>query len=329
MSFCGTSQAISGAHHFRGCDTPEIGERLAVGRFQALLVMGWHLKSYWQGVWAAKHRGMPVMVRGDSHIDTPRSRVKRVAKSAAYPTLLRVFNAALYVGRRNRSYYEYYQYPADRMFSSPHCVDTQRFAAGATPDARSKLRARLGIPSEDKVVLFAGKLVDFKRPLDLIDAAALARRDGLPIRVAVAGSGPLEDEMHRQASRKSVALNVLGFQNQTEMPAAYAAADVLALPSTGRETWGLVCNEALASGLPIVVSDAVGCAPDLASDGNVGRTFPLGDVRAFAESLGAALYSPPTEQEIQRVSDRYTVAAAATGVMESVRQYTTRPVWRL
>ena len=318
-----------GAHHFRGCDTPEISGLLAAGRFQALLVMGWHLKSYWQGVWAAKCRGMPVVVRGDSHLDTPRSRAKRVGKSAAYPTLLRAFNAALYVGRRNRSYYEYYRYPADRMFSSPHCVDTQWFAVGATLDARSTLRARLGIASEDKVVLFAGKLVDFKRPLDLIDAAALARRDGPPIRIVVAGSGPLEDEMHRQASTKSVPLNILGFQNQTEMPAAYAAADVLALPSTGRETWGLVCNEALASGLPIVVSDAVGCAPDLASDGNVGRTFPLGNVRAFAETLGAALHSPPTEQEIQRVSDRYTVAAAANGVSESVRQCTTRPVWRL
>ena len=318
-----------GTNHFRGCDTPEISERLAAGRFEVLMVMGWHLKSYWQGVWAAKRRGMPVVVRGDSHLDTPRSRPKHVAKSAAYPTLLRAFNAALYVGRRNRSYYEYYRYPADRMFSSPHCVDTLRFAVGATPYARSKLRARLGLASEDKVVLFAGKLVDFKRPLDLIDAAALARRAGLPIRVVVAGSGPLEDEMRHQASSKSVPLNILGFQNQTEMPAAYAAADVLGLPSTGRETWGLVCNEALASGLPIVVSDAVGCAPDLASDGSVGRTFPLGDVRAFAETLGAALHSPPTEQEIQRISDRYTVAAAANGVMESVRQCTAKPVWRL
>ena len=261
-----------------------------------------------------------MLVRGDSHLETPRGRVKRIAKRTVFPAMLRIFDGALYVGRRNRSYYECYGYPADRLFSSPHCVDTQRFAVGATSDARLTLRARLGIASEDKVVLFAGKLVDFKRPLDLIDAAALARRGGLPIRVVVAGSGPLEDEMRRQASAKSVPLNILGFQNQTEMPAAYAAADVLALPSTGRETWGLVCNEALASGIPIVVSDAVGCAPDLTSDPNVGKTFPMANIRAFAEALAATLRSPPTAQAIKRISDRYSLAAAADGVMDGVRR---------
>ena len=76
------------------------------------------------------------------------------------------------------------------------------------------------------------------------------------------------------------------------MPACYAACDVLVLPSTGRETWGLVANEALACGRPIIVSDAVGCAPDLAADGVVGRTFPLGNYKAF-EAIAAVLDDPP------------------------------------
>ncbi len=303
-----------GTHHFGGCDTPEIGVRLAEGPFDALLVMGWHLKCYWQGVWAAKRRAVPVLVRGDSHLDTPRSRLKRLVKSAAYPTLLRAFDGALYVGQRNRAYYERYRYPVQRLFFSPHCIDTTRFAAGATATARAALRARLGIGLDEKVALFVGKLVDFKRPLDLIDAAALARRQGSAIQVVVAGSGPLESNMRSRASAANVPLHILGFQNQTQMPAAYAVADVLVLPSNGRETWGLVCNEALASGVPIIVSDAVGCAPDLAIDGKIGRTFRVGDVGALAEALAATLAAPPTAPMIRVLSDRYTPSAAADGV---------------
>jgi glycosyltransferase involved in cell wall biosynthesis len=309
-----------GAQHFSGCDTPEIGERLEVGRFNALLVIGWHLKSCWQGIWAAKRNGMPVLVRGDSHLQTPRKTLRRAAKRATYPVMLRVFDAALYVGRRNCRYYEYYRYPAERLFFSPHCVDTQRFSVSATSSARTNLRARLQLAHDDKVALFAGKLVDFKRPLDLVDAARLVRSQEQSLRVVVAGSGPLEEDMRRRAADAGVPVDILGFQNQTEMPAVYAAADVLALPSTGRETWGLVCNEALACSVPIVVSDQVGCAPDLASDGNVGRTFPVGDVEALAGALVKAMRSPPRKEEVRRVSDRYSVAAAADGVMEGVRR---------
>jgi glycosyltransferase involved in cell wall biosynthesis len=62
---------------------------------------------------------------------------------------------------------------------------------------------------------------------------------------------------------------------------------VLVLPSDGGETWGLVVNEAMACGLPAIVSDAVGCAPDLVEDGKTGFTFPLGDCSALAERLAS------------------------------------------
>ena len=307
-----------GAHHFAGCDTPDIGQQLDAGRFDALLVMGWHLKTYWQGVWAAKRSGIRVLVRGDSHLDTPRHLLKRLAKEMIYPPLLRVFDAALYVGQRNRAYYEHYHFPAERLFASPHCVDTERFAANATPQARVEMRARLGVGPDDKIALFAGKLVEFKRPLDLVDAAARLRASDDPVQILVAGSGPLESELRSRAHATGVRLHMLGFQNQSQMPVVYAAADVLVLPSTGRETWGLVANEALACGVPIVVSDAVGCAPDLAADGDVGRSFPVGDVDGLARALAATLTKPPSSDAIKKVSDRYNLAAAASGIMRAM-----------
>ena len=307
------------AQHFFGCDTPEIGEKIAAGRFTALLVTGWHLKSYWQGIRGAKRYDIPVMVRGDSHLGNSTDPGKRLVKGAAYPFLLRLFDAALYVGQRNRAYYERYRYPEERLFHSPHCVDTARFSGGAGPESRAALRARLGIGANVKCVLFAGKLIDFKRPLDVIEAAALvrAKRHHL-VHVTFAGSGPLEAEARARAEALHVPLYVLGFQNQTQMPAAYAAADVLVLPST-RETWGLVCNEALACGTPIIVSDAVGCAPDLAADGSVGRMFPVANVAALAEAITATLCAPPSAEAIRRISGRHGLPAAVAGISAALQ----------
>ena len=180
---------------FSGCDTPEIAERLRKGRFDVVLVQGWYLKCFFQAALAAKRRRLPLIVRGDSHLDTPRSVLKRAAKSAVYPAFLRLFDAALHVGVRSRAYWRHYGYPASRLFFSPHCVDAAWFAARATAPARVELRARLGIGSEAKVALFAGKLVPLKRPMDLITAAVRLRANGRDLCILVAGAGPLEREI--------------------------------------------------------------------------------------------------------------------------------------
>jgi glycosyltransferase involved in cell wall biosynthesis len=311
-----------GTDHFLGCDTPEIGERLREGRFDALLTMGWHLKSYAQGVFAAKRLDLPVMTRGDSHLDTPRSVLRRLGKALIYPAGLRLFDAALYVGARNRAYYQHYHYPVDRLFFSPHCVDNDWFSARATQEARVALREERRIGDDAFVVLFAGKLLPFKRPLDVVRAAAKCRSDGCAVEVVVAGSGALEEQLVGEARRLAVPLHPLGFRNQTQMPAAYAAADCLVLPSDGRETWGLVANEALACGRPVVVSQACGCAPDLTAAGAAGRAFPTGDVDALARCLVSFMRAPPSRQAMAEVAQRYSLDRAAAGICEALGRVT-------
>jgi glycosyltransferase involved in cell wall biosynthesis len=302
-----------GTDRFLGCDTPGIGQHLHEGRFQVLLVLGWHLKAYLQGILAAKRRGIPVMVRGDSQLATPRSPLKKALKALAYPRLLRSFDAALFVGQRSRAYYAHYGYPPDRLFFSPHCVDTQWFGATATAEERRRLRQQRAIAPETFLVLFAGKLMPFKRPADVVAAAARCRAQGLAAEVLVAGSGELEAQLEAAAASSGVPLHRLGFRNQTEMPAAYAAADCLVLPSE-HETWGLVANEALACGRPIVVSDACGCAPDLGNDGRAGRTFPTGDTEALAQAIGAVAAAPPLSSDIAALSQAYSIEAAVDGI---------------
>lgn len=301
-----------GTDRFSGCDTPEIGARLREGRFDALLLFGWHLKSFMQGLLSAKRLGIPALVRGDSQLATPRSRVKKAAKALSYPLFLRLFDAALFVGARSRDYYEYFAYPAERLFFSPHCVDNDWFATRATTSERDELRNALGVSEETRLLLFAGKLQSLKRPADLVGAARILGERGRKVEVMVAGDGELREAMIEAAAAANVRLHMLGFCNQSRMPAAYAASDCLALPSAG-ETWGLVANEALACGRPIVVSDACGCAPDLVADGVVGRRFKTGDVAALADAIEAVIAAPRDAAAIAKVVDKHSPRAAADG----------------
>jgi glycosyltransferase involved in cell wall biosynthesis len=310
-----------GLSRFRGADTPEIGQQLREGQFDVLLLMGWYLKSFIQGMIAAKRIGIPVMVRGDSHLDTPRSALKVAAKRVLYPHFLRRFDAALVVGKRNRGYWEHYDYPRERIFEAPHCVDNAFFTARATSEAGAALRERLLIAPETKLALMAGKLIPLKRPFDLIDAVARIRKDGLEVEVMIAGSGPLEDKVRVRGMELGVPLHLLGFCNQTQMPAAYAAADVLVMCSES-ETWGLVVNEALACGTPVLVSDAVGCAPDVAELLGSGSVFKLGNEADFAERLKESLVTSPAIGSIFNAAQAFdleTVAGQIASVAEKLR----------
>lgn len=317
-AFLENVSARPGLDHFGGCDTPEIGRRLAEAAPDALLVMGWHLKSYRQAIRAAKKLGIPVLVRGDSQLATPRSLAKRLVKRLVFPFFLRRFDAALYVGENSRQYWRHYGYPESRLFFSPHCIDTEFFRTRSRQIDRARARESLGIGRDVPLVLFAGKLVPFKRPLDLVEAAAIARADVPDLLVSFAGSGELDESVQRRAKELGVACRMLGFRNQSELPAVYAAADALVLPSEASETWGLVANEALACGVPVILSDQCGSAPDLAADGVAGRVYPTGDVEALARSVVELLRAPPARQQIDRRADEYSIDAAVRGILAAL-----------
>jgi len=198
---------------------------------------------------------------------------------------LRAFDAYLAVGRRATEYLERLGARDARIFPAPHAVDNALFEASAgpfqKPAARQAVRARFGLGMGEFVALFVGKLDAVKRPLDLVRGMARVGPGG---RLLVVGAGPLEQACRDEAEALGVRVSWVGLLNQTELGAAYAAADCLVLPSAS-ESWGLVVNEALATGLPCVVSDQVGCAPDLVLPGRTGEVYPAGDVDALARAL--------------------------------------------
>lgn len=315
-----------GVDRYSGCDTPEVRDRLARGDFDACIVSGWYLKSYLQAIRAARALGIRVLVRGDSHLRVARSRLTEAAKYLPYRWMLRQIDAHLVVGQANREYLLHYGVSEDRLFFAPHFIDNDRFRDAAELARRSgaagNRRATWGAVEGDTVFVYAGKLIALKRVEDFVAAVGKASRRDPGVRGVIVGSGPLEKDLQGLAAREEAPVHFAGFGNQRDMPVSYAAADCLVLPSA-TESWGLVVNEAMASGLPAIVSDRVGSAADLIDEGATGWTYPVGDVDALVARLLAmreTLRSGRTDVQtaVARRIGRYTCANAVAGTLEAL-----------
>jgi glycosyltransferase involved in cell wall biosynthesis len=304
-----------GFSRFFGCDSPELEAVVREKNFDAVLVMGWNLRSYWQAVRACRRSGVPVMVRGDSTLTAPRSFVKRFVKRLAYPAMFSIFDRCLYVGKLNRQYFVHYGVGPERLFLSPHAVDNDWFSRSCAKLDKKEQRRRYGIEEDAVVVLFAGKLVDRKRPLDILYAVEGLGED---VHVVYAGSGEAGDGIDKVRRMLRVNCHLLGFRNQSEMPSVYSIADIVVLPSDGFETWGLVVNEAMACGIPAVVSSEVGCVPDLIEPGVTGYTFPKGNIEALRETLRRMtddIVERDFRTPVQSKISEYSPHAASKGIL--------------
>ena len=189
--------------------------------------------------------------------------------------------------------------------------------------------AAWGIPPDNLCFLFAGKLEQKKRVLDLLNALRLACNAQPHIHLLVVGTGDLMEQSVQLVGGAGLPVSFAGFLNQSEMPKAYAAADCLVLPSDFGETWGLVVNEAMVCGLPAIVSDRVGCGPDLVINGVTGAVFPFGDVGQLAQGMVEMAADHTRRQSMgeraQRHVAEYTVEQAVDGTMEAFNAVTVGP----
>jgi glycosyltransferase involved in cell wall biosynthesis len=284
-------------------------DRLRAVGATVVWIQGWQVAGYWQAVWEAQAVGAAVWLRAESNDLAPRVWWKQPLKRILLGAFFERVQEFLYIGTANKRLYERYNVICTHLHPAPYAVDNERFArqAQGLRVRRSELRRAWGILPTDFCVLFCGKFVAKKRPSVLIAAARQVRTDGrLPnIHLLFVGAGELSDELRaactvvydaegsgtasvkadigRPSDRPPAAF--AGFLNQTEISSAYVAADCLVLPSDHGETWGLVVNEALASGLPCLVSDACGCAEDLISPTDPELTFDAEDISSLAQAL--------------------------------------------
>lgn len=250
-------------------------------------VHGWQYPWQRQATVFAKQYGVPVLMRGENWsvaMPDPWGPVG-LAKRLWRRYLFGLCAGFLTIGSRNAEYYRAHGVPANRLFSMPYAIDNLAFAkrAEAALPEREALRAELGLKPGQPVLLFAGKLMQRKRPDLLVAAWKRARWNGPAPALVFAGDGELREVLRQQAPEAIVT----GFRNQSQLPALYALADLLVVPSE-REPWGLVVNEAMACGTGVVASDEVGAAHDLVSP-QTGAIFRSGDIDALVAALADCL----------------------------------------
>lgn len=237
-----------------------------------------------------------------------------VLKSAARSVLLRALfsqGAAIYIGTRNREWFSHFGVPPERLFFAPYTVDNDELQQkrheliGQT----SETRAAFGIgPDAGPVVLTTMRLIPKKQPLFLLEAFSRVRRQAR-CSLLVVGSGPLEEDMRSMVRRAGIPdVHFAGFLNRSEIPRAYACADVFALASLRDETWGLVVNEAMNFALPVLVSDKVGSAVDLVENGGNGFVASARDVDAFASRMLELV----CDEELRRTLGEASLARIST-----------------
>jgi len=291
-------------------------------RYDVVWVHGYNHPTTWLAAAAARLAGSRLLIREDQTLLHGRPWTRRALKRVALRALFSQA-AGLYAGEESRRHFLHYGMPASRLFPARHCVDNRAFRsrAAALAPKRSRVRAAFGISDDAPVVLFCGKLIDKKQPLLLLDAFSRVRRNRA-CWLLMAGDGPLRGAIDAQA-REIPGVRMAGFLDQTEVPSAYAAADIFVLPSARHETWGLVVNEAMNFALPIVVSDRVGCGADLVRSDWNGHVVARHDVAALAAAIDGLVADSNRRRAFGARSlalvDAYSVEACADGIVAACR----------
>lgn len=310
-----------------------IYSRLRRGNFDALWIHGYATLNSLMAILAARMLGIPVLLRTDSTlIDHDRSEIKLWLKDFFFYLLRPYVYGVLSVGQLNREYWQHHLGSDARIFSMPYAVDNDYFMQQADSAAvtREIFRVSLGLQEDRPVILFASKLLRRKGCMDLVEAYLQYARN-LPEAsrpyLLIVGDGEERSRIEAriaQAGTKNI--RMLGFRNQSELPRFYNLCDVFVLPSV-HEPWGLVVNEAMLSGRAVIVSDQVGCQPDLVRDGDNGCVYPAGDILALADALAHVLQSPELchrmgQRSRERIQD-YSFDADVRGLLDAFRSAAT------
>lgn len=306
-----------GSHQYNGIICPSLISKIEAFTPNAILIYGWNFHAHHKAMRYFKGK-IPVWFRGDSNLldynirsfkellkaclHSPLSQYLSLNRQYAHYLLRKIYlthiykniDVAFYVGTNNKEYYLAHGLKESQLDWMPHAVNNDFFSELNEPREYEALewRRSLGIDANAFVLLFAGKFEPKKNPDLLISAIhqinqSSTKTSSAPIHLILVGNGILASRIKELASDAPY-IHFLPFQNQSQMPKIYRLGNVICLSSKGPgETWGLVLNESLACGRPIIASDKVGSAIDLVPlcKGQIFKNDSLNDlINAILES---------------------------------------------
>jgi glycosyltransferase involved in cell wall biosynthesis len=282
--------------------TKSLKEIIGNRNVDTIWIQGWQVLAYWQIVWQANKLKILIWLRAESNDLSKRSFLKAHVRKSFLSQFFKRVDKFLFIGEANKRLYEEYNVKESKLYPSYYCVDNDRFKlqVEAIKNERELIRNNWNISSDTFCLLFVGKFIPKKHPMMLIDTVKFISKAHAidKIHILYVGTGELGGELRKNSNvvfdaDKEIKnedgsfpkSSFAGFLNQSEVSKAYLVADCMILPSDYGETWGLVVNEAMASGLSCIVSDQCGSAENIVAEHDAELVFKFGDVKNLAEKI--------------------------------------------
>jgi|SRR5271166_3026990 len=291
-----------------------LGRALSEANPHVIICGGYNYAASWEALLWARRRQVKFILWSESNRQDIRA--GRAWVESLKICFVKRCDGFVVPGKSSFEYLSFLGAPAERIFTAPNAVDNVFFATRAD-NARihaQELREKRKLPS--RFILFVGRLVPEKGVFDLLEAYAKLE-SGLRSEVGLvfAGEGLSKEDLAQRGTRINPgAICFAGFAQREDLAALYALADTLVLP-THSDPWGLVVNEAMACGLPIIVSDVAGCAADLVEDGWNGYLVPAGDAERLSVAIDSVVRQPELRERmsahsLERIRDHSPEACA-------------------
>jgi glycosyltransferase involved in cell wall biosynthesis len=302
--------SIKKGTHFFGCINPSVIFPVLFKKHEVVMIFGWALFSNWLVFLAAILSRTPILLFAESPLshELIKSGFFNKFRQKLLKVLFNLIDGFIYIGEENKEFYESYNIPESKLYYAPYAVDNTRHQRSKNEIEISGIRSDISIEkvTNSVVILFVGKLIEKKRPMDLLKSFKKLQDDSSNKKILLwfVGDGEQRIELKEYVEQYQINdVKFWGFQNQTELPHLYALGDIFVLPSGYGETWGLVVNEAMCYAKPIVVSDLVGCGKDLVTPNN-GFIVPYSDNEKMANAIKLLVENDQLRKDFGKESER-------------------------
>jgi glycosyltransferase involved in cell wall biosynthesis len=259
-----------------------------------VIVNGWSYSSNLMTIFFSRLFGKKIWLRCDNPLNQELLRSKKILFIKKIILKYILFNffidKCLYTGTESKLFFKYYGVSETKLLYTPHAVDNSYFETQHDELKKNKdqLKKKFGLPVEKKIILFSGKYIEKKKPLDLLRAFAML--DTNKYSLVMVGEGELRNEMEKYIQQNSLRnVYLTGFINQSAISEYYEMADLFVMCSGIGETWGLSVNEIMNFEKPVLVSKICGCSIDLVKEGINGYTFEEGNIDQLSRLLADVL----------------------------------------
>ncbi len=227
-----------------------------------------------------------MILRAEAYENEKNSTFKKSLKKIILKPLFKKISIFFSIGTVSKNFYKNYGVQKSKIFLTPYTVNNNFFISKyeELKNKKRELREKYDIPLNVPIILFSGKLIDVKNPMDLLKAFEKLINES-PSALVILGDGRLRENLENYVKDKNIKnVYFLGFRNQSELPEIFSLSDIFVLPSSF-EPWGLVVNEAMCFNLPVIVTDKVGAGYDLVKEDINGYVYPAGDIESLYQKV--------------------------------------------